>query len=146
MQIDGVEGLRPDALSSLRRQDFDVAIRPPTMHGEGFLRRVDDPIVRDLALVVDTLLLDEIVASVRREDLADPSGQDGDGHAGGTLGHALAAPANNVGAEELPPREEDLDLGSEPPAARPASPGPTTKPAVEGRHDVRLRAPVLPRG
>jgi hypothetical protein len=65
VQLNRVEGLRPDALASLRRQDFNVAIWPPTMHSYGLLRGVDNPIVRDLALMVGALLFDEVVAPVR---------------------------------------------------------------------------------
>jgi hypothetical protein len=47
--------------------------------------------------VVDALLPDEIVAPIRREDLAHPVGDDAHQDVLGLLGDTVTAPASDVG-------------------------------------------------
>ncbi len=88
------------------------------MDGERLGQRVDDPVMGDLAAMIDPQLLDGIVPRmVRREDLADPIGPDPDRGLVGQLGEVLAAPAADVGAVDLIGAELDLGRRGEPPAA-----------------------------
>src|SRR5262249_35599395 len=91
--------------------------------------------------MVDTLLPDEVVALVRRQDLADPIGPLRYGHAQRLFRHALAPPAGDIGPQRVRWIEVHVDLGREPPPAGPAA----ARPAIEGIEaggELALHGPV----
>ena len=51
-----VERLGPNALFTSGNQELDIAVRVPTVHGQSFLIRVDNPIVTGTVPVIDALL------------------------------------------------------------------------------------------
>jgi len=96
--------------------------------------------------VIGELLLDGVVAGVRRRDnLADPIRRDRDDDARRTLGHALAPPPRDIRTKLLPGSEVDQHLGRDPPAAGKASPGSSIE-GPEQAADPGLRYSVLGRG
>lgn len=64
----------------------------------------------------------------------------------GALRRAFSAPSDDIGAINLRANKDDLDLGGEPPAARPTSSRAPPEAAVEGRHEICLRASMLSSG
>jgi hypothetical protein len=117
----------------------------PAEDREGLFVGVEDPVVADFVAVVDALLADEIVSSVRREDLADPVGSGRDGDLVRWSREVLASPTRDVGAEDLVVLEADLDLGGEPAAAREAASGSAVV-GAEGAEEAALRQAVATGG
>src|SRR4051794_1005154 len=78
--------------------------------------------------MIDALLFDQIIALVRRQNLADPVGYDLDRGGARQLGQALAPPARYVGAKRVVRVERNIHFGRENPSAGAAA----ARPPVEG--------------
>jgi hypothetical protein len=75
LDLDGVERLRPNALSALGGEHLEITVGVPAMYRECLDLGIHDPIVENPMLVMDALLLDQVDAIVRcRKDSQVQSG------------------------------------------------------------------------
>ena len=125
-QLDGLEGSDARHRRIVVGADFDprVARCIETHRLESSRLRIHDPVVGDAASRIQLALADAVLRGVRgRQDLADPVGHDVDWAQVPRLRQALAAPAGEVGPNDVVGAETHVDPQQVPPAAGPAVSG-----------------------
>src|SRR5262249_14626404 len=145
-KLRGLEWFSADRIPNTCGEDHEIAARFPTMHDQGLLHGIRDPVVRDLTGMEHLKLVDEIALRVRRrQQLAGPVGARPHGATGWKLRHPLTTPPDHVVQVDFMRLVLHLDLGTEPPTTRPSTTRLTLKEAFQRRSERELRNPVFRR-
>jgi len=110
--------LGADRFGGVGAQRDEIAVRGVAVHGQHSIGVIEQPVMRDAALVVAPDLRDRGGRAVRvADDLADPVGAGRERVLVRRRRHVVTTPAEEIGAEDATV-EHDVDLRSDPPAAR----------------------------